>query len=157
MSPLHRWLTSVGLAQASPNYTVNLAWPKHGTRELQWLQCFKMVFLKILNVPKEMVFAEKVTYITQSSPSFESVIHIKPHTLLYIKSSALLFMYSHIKLLLKWKEQLIQQYPNPLRLSSINSIATPTNDTDYGCHINLVEIFYPIIWVQITAHHTTSY
>ena len=35
---------------------------KHGMRELQWLQCFKKVFLEIPNVPKGTVFTEKVTY-----------------------------------------------------------------------------------------------
>ena len=35
---------------------------KHGTTELQWLQCFKMVFFEIPNVLKGMVLTEKVTY-----------------------------------------------------------------------------------------------
>ena len=41
---------------------MNLAWLKSSTRELQWLQYFKMVFLKIPNVPLRMVFTETVTY-----------------------------------------------------------------------------------------------
>ena len=30
---------------------------------MQWVQCFKMVFLETPNVPLAMVFAETVTYI----------------------------------------------------------------------------------------------
>ena len=33
------------------------------TREPQWLQYFKLVFLKIQNVPLRMVFANLVTYV----------------------------------------------------------------------------------------------
>ena len=42
-------------------YTVNLAWLQSSTRELQWLQCFKVVFLDIPNVPLKTVFVETVT------------------------------------------------------------------------------------------------
>ena len=38
---------------------------KHSTRELQWLLCFKMIFLKIPNVPLGMVSAETVTYVLE--------------------------------------------------------------------------------------------
>ena len=44
------------------NHTVNLAWLKSSTTELQQLEYFKSVFLVILNVPLRTVFAETVTY-----------------------------------------------------------------------------------------------
>ena len=53
-------------------------------------------------------------------------------------------MYGHIKLLSKWKEQLIQRSPNPITLVSMRhfkSKATPINDTDYSCIINIAYRF----------------
>ena len=46
-----------------PYGTVNLAQLQSSTRELQWLQFFKMVFLKIPNVLLRTVVAETVTII----------------------------------------------------------------------------------------------
>ena len=43
-------------------YTASLAWLHCSTGEPQWLQYFKLVFLKIQNVPLRMVFANPVTY-----------------------------------------------------------------------------------------------
>ena len=45
------------------SYTVNLAWLKFSTTELQQLEYFKSVFLVILNMPLRTVFAETVTYV----------------------------------------------------------------------------------------------
>ena len=44
------------------SYTVNLAWLKSSTTELQHLEYFKSVFLVIIHVPLRTVFAETVTY-----------------------------------------------------------------------------------------------
>ena len=48
---------------AKSTYTVSLAWLHCRTREPQWLQYFKLVFLEIQNMPLRTVFANPVTYI----------------------------------------------------------------------------------------------
>ena len=43
-------------------YTVSLVWLHCSTREPQWLQYIKLVFLEIKSVPLRTVFANPVTY-----------------------------------------------------------------------------------------------
>ena len=42
-----------------------------------------------------------------------------------------------------------------ISMTHFNSKATPSNDTDYNCHINVVELVWPIIWgsYHIISHH----
>ena len=42
-------------------YTVYLAWLQSSTRELQWLEYLKSIFLKIPNVTTWLVFQNQVT------------------------------------------------------------------------------------------------
>ena len=36
-------------------------------------------------------------------------------------------------------------------MTCINTKATPTNSTDYSCHIKTIELVYTIIWVHIMS------
>ena len=38
-----------------------------------------------------------------------------------------------------------------------NSKNTPTNDTNYSCHIKAVELVSPSYWIQITLHNVTNF
>ena len=42
-------------------------------------------------------------------------------------------------------------------MTRLNCRATATNDTNYNCHIQAIELVQSIIWIHITPHHTTSY
>ena len=50
------------LAKDCSSYTVYLAWLQCSTRELQWLEYLKSVFLEIPNVTTWSVFQNQVTY-----------------------------------------------------------------------------------------------
>ena len=47
--------------------TVNLVWIKSSTRELQWVQSFKLIILELPNVWFRMIIANPVTYIHRVS------------------------------------------------------------------------------------------
>ena len=49
------------------SYTVNLVWLKSSTRELQWVQSFKLIILELPNVQFRMIIANPVTYIHRVS------------------------------------------------------------------------------------------
>ena len=38
-----------------------------------------------------------------------------------------------------------------------NSKAMPTNDNDYNCHINAVEVNKPLYGVHVMPHYTINY
>ena len=44
---------------------------------MQWVQCFKMVFLEIPNVSLAMVFAETVTYIDYNDIIVDLIIEVR--------------------------------------------------------------------------------
>ena len=62
-----------------------LTWLHCSTGESQWLQYFKLVFLKIQNVPLRMVFANPVTYSSQFDLQFIVVTCIAPNTTLRLQ------------------------------------------------------------------------
>ena len=61
VSQLAEIVTQCQLKDCS-NHTVYLAWLQSSTRELQWLQHLKSVFLKLPNVTTWSVFQDQITY-----------------------------------------------------------------------------------------------
>ena len=39
----------------------------------------------------------------------------------------------------------------------MDAYITPTDNTDYNCHIKAIEIIEPIIWGPYLPYHATSY